>query len=113
MPSEVQVIACLLLPSGSISLSGIYERSAAVVCDLRHIFAHLGFGSQCRYDRSARRSMANESGMIAKLNRFTARLKTTPSGLKSREKGLAKAGNARVRRGLIQLAWRFLMFQKD
>jgi transposase len=35
------------------------------------------------------------------------------SGLKSREKGLAKAGNARVRRGLIQLAWRFLLFQKD
>ena len=25
----------------------------------------------------------------------------------------AKAGNARVRRGLIQLAWRFLRFQKD
>src|SRR6202044_460434 len=35
------------------------------------------------------------------------------SGLKRREKGLAKRGNARVRRGLIQLAWRFLMFQKD
>jgi len=35
------------------------------------------------------------------------------SGLKRREKGLAKAGNARVRRALIQLAWRFLMFQKD
>jgi transposase len=35
------------------------------------------------------------------------------SGLKRREKGLAKAGNARVRRGLIQLAWRFLTFQKD
>jgi transposase len=35
------------------------------------------------------------------------------SGSKRREKGLAKAGNARVRRGLIQLAWRFLMFQKD
>lgn len=34
------------------------------------------------------------------------------SGSKRREKGLAKAGNARVRRGLIQLAWRFLMFQK-
>jgi transposase len=34
------------------------------------------------------------------------------SGLKRREKGLAKAGNARVRRGLIQLAWRFLVFQK-
>jgi transposase len=35
------------------------------------------------------------------------------SGSKRREKGLAKAGNARVRRGLIQLAGRFLMFQKD
>ncbi|MER9758234.1 IS110 family transposase [Mesorhizobium sp. M0166] len=35
------------------------------------------------------------------------------SGSKRREKGLAKAGNARVRRGLIQLAWRFLRFQKN
>jgi transposase len=35
------------------------------------------------------------------------------SGRKRREKGLSRSGNARVRRGLIQLAWRFLMFQKD
>ncbi len=35
------------------------------------------------------------------------------SGSKRREKGLAKSGNARVRRGLIQLAWRFLLFQRD
>jgi transposase len=35
------------------------------------------------------------------------------SGSKRREKGLAKGGNARVRRGMIQLAWRWLMFQKD
>src|SRR5258708_707689 len=35
------------------------------------------------------------------------------SGAKRREKGLARSGNARVRRGLIQLAWRFLVFQKD
>lgn len=34
------------------------------------------------------------------------------SGSKRREKGLAKSGNGRVRRGLIQLAWRFLIFQK-
>ena len=34
------------------------------------------------------------------------------SGGRRREKGLAKAGNARVRRG-IQIAWRFLVFQKD
>lgn len=35
------------------------------------------------------------------------------SGKRRREKGLAKAGNARVRRGLIQLAWRLLRFQKE
>lgn len=43
------------------------------------------------------------------------------SGARRREKGLARpapgseqgAGNSRVRRGMIQLAWRFLMFQKD
>ena len=35
------------------------------------------------------------------------------SGSKRREQGLARAGNARVRRGMIQLAWRWLMFQKD
>ena len=35
------------------------------------------------------------------------------SGKKRREKGLARSGNARVRRGMIQLAWRFLVFQKD
>jgi transposase len=35
------------------------------------------------------------------------------SGAKRREQGLAKAGNARVRRGMIQLAWRFLRFQQN
>ena len=35
------------------------------------------------------------------------------SGKRRREKGLAKAGNARVRRGMIQLAWSWLLFQKD
>jgi transposase len=35
------------------------------------------------------------------------------SGQRRREKGLAKAGNARVRRGMIQLAWRFLQHQKQ
>jgi len=34
------------------------------------------------------------------------------SGARRREKGLARAGNARVRRGMVQLAWRFLIFQK-
>lgn len=35
------------------------------------------------------------------------------SGSMSREKGLARSGNARVRRTMVQLAWRFLRFQND
>jgi transposase len=35
------------------------------------------------------------------------------SGGSRREKGLARSGNARVRRGMIEVAWRFLAFQKD
>ena len=34
------------------------------------------------------------------------------SGKRRREKGLARAGNARVRCGMIQLAWRFLGFKR-
>ena len=35
------------------------------------------------------------------------------SGARRREKGLARVGSARVRRGMLQLAWRFLRFQAD
>jgi transposase len=35
------------------------------------------------------------------------------SGKKRREQGLAKAGNGRIRRGLIQLAWRLLRHQPE
>ena len=35
------------------------------------------------------------------------------SGSRRREKGLAKAGSARVRRGMIQLPWRLVKFQKE
>ena len=35
------------------------------------------------------------------------------SGSKRREKGMARAGNARVRCGMIQLAWRWIRFQKE
>jgi len=33
-------------------------------------------------------------------------------GSRRRERGLARAGNVRVRSGMIQLAWRFVRFQK-
>jgi transposase len=32
-------------------------------------------------------------------------------GSKCREKGLARAGNARVRRGMVKLAWRSLIYE--
>ena len=64
---------------------------------------HAGAGDLSRKLRD-RRALARYAGLTGSPDE---------SGLKSREKGLAKAGNARVRRGLIQLAWRFLMFQKD
>lgn len=35
------------------------------------------------------------------------------SGSRRREQGLAKAGNSRVRHGMIQFAWRFLIHQPD
>jgi transposase len=35
------------------------------------------------------------------------------SGTTRREKELSRSGNARVRKGMIQLAWRFLEFQKE
>ncbi|ESZ12156.1 hypothetical protein [Mesorhizobium sp. L48C026A00] len=36
-----------------------------------------------------------------------------PTTKRRREKGLARAGNVRVRYGIILLAWRFLQYQKD
>lgn len=51
-----------------------------------------------------RRAVARHAGLTGSPNM---------SGDKKRERGLAKAGNARVRRGLIQLAWCFVRFQKN
>ena len=64
---------------------------------------HAGAGSLSRGLRD-RRAVARYAGLTGSPDE---------SGSKRREKGLAKSGNARVRRGLIQLAWRFLMFQKE
>jgi transposase len=57
----------------------------------------------CR-DLRDRRAVARYAGMTGSPDE---------SGAKRREQGLAKAGNSRVRRGMLQLAWRWLMFQKD
>ena len=51
-----------------------------------------------------RRAVARYGGLTGSPDR---------SGTINREKGIARSGNARVRRGMVQLAWRFLLFQKD
>ena len=51
-----------------------------------------------------RRAVARYAGLTGSLDE---------SGRRRRERGLARAGSARVRCGMIQLAWRFLRFQRD
>jgi len=51
-----------------------------------------------------RRAVARYAGLTGSPNE---------SGGRRRERGLSRAGNARVRRGMVHLAWRFLVFQKD
>ncbi len=55
-------------------------------------------------DLRDRRAVARYAGLTGSPNE---------SGSKRRERGLSRAGNPRVRRGMVQLAWRFLVFQKD
>jgi transposase len=55
-------------------------------------------------DLSDRRAVARYAGLTGSPDE---------SGARRRERGLSRAGNARVRRGMVQLAWRFLVFQKE
>jgi transposase len=55
-------------------------------------------------DLRDRRAVARDAGLTGAPDE---------SGRRRREKGLARAGNARVRHGMVQLAWRFLFFQKE
>ncbi|MER9725871.1 MULTISPECIES: hypothetical protein [unclassified Mesorhizobium] len=51
-------------------------------------------------DLRDRRAIARDAGLIGR-------------GKRRREKGLARAGKARVRHGMVLLGWRFLQYQKD
>jgi transposase len=55
-------------------------------------------------DLSDRRAVARYAGLTGSPDE---------SGARRRERGLSRAGNARVRRVMVQLAWRFLVFQKE
>jgi len=67
---------------------------------LKRALAHEVFARNMR----DRRALARYSGLTGSPDE---------SGAKRREKGLSRSGNARVRRGMIELAWRFLRFRKD
>jgi transposase len=86
------------------------EESNAKVLQLKRI---VGLGIETA-DMLAREVFSRELRDQRAVARY-AGLTGSPdeSGSRRREKGLAKAGNARVRRGMIQLAWRFLLHQKD
>ena len=62
---------------------------------------------------SSKRCSPARSGTVESSARY-AGLTGSPdeSGQRRRERGLAKAGNARVRRGMIELAWGHLVHQK-
>ena len=51
-----------------------------------------------------RRAVARDGGLAGS---------PSQSGTMNREKGLAQSGNTRVRRCMVELAWRFVRLQKD
>jgi transposase len=86
-------------PSGSQAMVALLARVLGVGIETADMLVQEVFSRNLR----DRRAVARYAGLTGSPDE---------SGSKRREKGLAKAGNARVRRGLIQLAWRFLWFQK-
>jgi transposase len=66
--------------------------------------ADLLVGEVLSRDLRDRRALARYAGLTGSPDE---------SGKKRREKGLARSGNLRVRTAMIQMAWRFLGFQKN
>ncbi|WP_348652410.1 transposase [Bradyrhizobium sp. Mp27] len=85
--------------SGAHSMVKLLARIISVGIETADMLVHEILSRQLR----ARRAVARYAGLTGAPDE---------SGKRRREKGLARAGNARVRRGMIQLAWRFLLFQK-
>ena len=81
-----------------------YNRRALVEAQIGRYKRVIGNALRSHTEEADRRAIARYAGLTGSPDE---------SGSKRREKGLAKSGNARLRRSLIQLAWRFLRFQKD
>ena len=101
-------------PTKPLTLRAPYKAPAARPNAMVHLLARIiGVGIETA-DMLVREALSRNLRDRRAVARY-AGLTGSPdeSGSMRREKGLARSGNARVRRGLIQLAWRFLMFQKD
>ncbi len=79
-------------------------RTLAGICGLGVETADLLVSEALSRDLPDRRPVARYGGLTGSPDE---------SGARRRERGLARAGNARVRHGMIQLAWRFLWHQPD
>ena len=98
---EARVERLQLAPQeGSNSMVLELERAKGIGIETADMLVHEVFSRDLRDQRA----LARYAGLTGSPDE---------SGSRRREKGLAKAGNARVRRGMIQLAWRFLIHQKD
>lgn len=82
------------------AMVGLLGRVVGVGVETADMLVHEVFARRLR----DRRAVARYAGLTGAQDE---------SGTKRRERGLAKAGNARVRRGMIQLAWRHLLHQRD
>jgi transposase len=87
-------------PSGPQAMVALLARVIGVGIETADMLVHEVLSRNLR----DRRAVARYAGLTGSPDE---------SGSRRRERGLAKTGNARVRRGMIQLAWRFLRFQKD
>jgi transposase len=86
--------------SGSHAMVRLLARVKSISVETADMLVHEALSRNLR----DRRAVARYAGLTSS---------PEESGNKRREKGLARSGNIRVRRGMIQLAWRFLRFQKD
>jgi transposase len=86
------------------------EKSHAMILLLAQVMG-IGIETADMLVREALSRSLRDRRAVARLAGLTG--SPDESGSKRREKGLARAGSARLRTGMIQLAWRMLIFQKD
>jgi transposase len=97
---QMQAAANAAEPTTGCAMLCLLAKVLGIGIDTADTLVHEIFSRQLR----DRRALARYAGLTGSPDE---------SGSRRHEKGLARAGNARVRKAMIQCAWRFLMFQKD